>query len=984
MKTDKFSNYYWHLGLAIAIVHAIALVCDRASAQITPDDTLGSESSVVTPNIDINGSQSDRIDGGTIRGANLFHSFGEFNIGEGQKAYFTNPIGIENILSRVTGSDPSNIFGTLGVLGNANLFLINPNGIVFGSNAQLDLGGSFVGTTANAMEFDNLGIFSASTPNAPGLLTVNPSALLFNSIAAQSITNSSKAPLEKLDPSDVFGLRQMTGLQVPDGKSLLLVGGNVSLDGGGLNALGGRVELGGVVDRGTVGLNVDGNNLSLNFPEYVARADVRLSNEAFVSVTGGGGGNIAVNARNLDIFKTSQLRAGIGLGLGTIGSQAGDITLNTTGAIAIGQGDANISNQSLGIGNAGDIKISTKSLFMTDGAKLVNVVEEEAEGAVGNISVQANDSVSLEGNSGIILTPPPNFSDLQAGNGNVSVQANNSVSLTDSRIVTSSWGGNAGNISVTTDGIVSLMDSSLGSTTYGQGSGGKITVQADGSVYLANSTVSNPGGDPGTPAQGNAGGIDIQARSISITKGTELSSRAYGSGNAGNIQLAATDFIEISGDNPLFPKAEHLWSPRGKYSSVLTSTESGAIGQGGNISVTTGSLGVSNGGILNASSRSTARGGNIAINANGVEVTSGGQILTTAFSSGDAGKIDINASDRITIWGTNSTILEVFKQFESPSTLRQDKDLVDPKIEYLIPHVIPANGVPASGLFANASDNSTGRGGDLKITAGQLVIQDGAEVNVSSEGTGNAGNLEITAGSLRLDNKSALIAATRSGNGGDITLQVQDLLSIRHNSQISSTAGTAKAGGNGGNININAKLIVALENSDIAANAFEGRGGNVQISTSGLFLSPDSQITASSERGIDGVVEIRTPDVELQNSLTQLAANFVSSDRVVAGSCLARRNVERGSFTVTGTGGLPSSPYEAMNGKYETSNIQSLQGSSNAAPEAVVVETAPWKRGEPIREAQGMVVTADGRTIVGTTSDLVSLAKAKDFICQPK
>ena len=175
-----------------------------------------------------------------------------------------------------------------------------------------------------------------------------------------------------------------------------------------------------------------------------------------------------------------------------------------------------------------------------------------------------------------------------------------------------------------------------------------------------------------------------------------------------------------------------------------------------------------------------------------------------------------------------------------------------------------------------------------------------------------------------------------------------------------------------------------MENSDIAANAFEGRGGNVQISTSGLFLSPDSQITASSERGIDGVVEIRTPDVELQNSLTQLAANFVSPDSIVAGSCLARRNVERGSFTVTGTGGLPSSPYEAMNGKYETSSIQPLQGSSNTAPEAVVVETAPWKRGEPIREAQGMVVTADARTIVGTTSDLVSLAKAKDFICQPK
>ena len=137
--------WQWHLGGCVAIVGTLSFgVSESVSAQIVPDNTLGTEGSTVTPNVNINGIQGDQIKGGAIRGANLFHSFAQFNIGEGRGAYFTPPIGILNILSRVTGANRSDISGRLGVLGNANLFLINPNGIVFGQNASLDLQGSFV------------------------------------------------------------------------------------------------------------------------------------------------------------------------------------------------------------------------------------------------------------------------------------------------------------------------------------------------------------------------------------------------------------------------------------------------------------------------------------------------------------------------------------------------------------------------------------------------------------------------------------------------------------------------------------------------------------------------------------------------------------------------------------------------------------------------------------------------------------------------
>jgi filamentous hemagglutinin family protein len=92
---------------------------------VVPDTTLGSQNSQLTPNVTVRGAQADRIDGGVQRGRNLFHSFQQFSVEADRRVYFSNPSGVSNILSRVTGSDPSNILGTLGVDGAANLFLIN-------------------------------------------------------------------------------------------------------------------------------------------------------------------------------------------------------------------------------------------------------------------------------------------------------------------------------------------------------------------------------------------------------------------------------------------------------------------------------------------------------------------------------------------------------------------------------------------------------------------------------------------------------------------------------------------------------------------------------------------------------------------------------------------------------------------------------------------------------------------------------------------
>ncbi len=280
-------------------------VLNSAQAQIVPDRTLGNESSLVTPDT-IKGIPSDRIDGGAIRGTNLFHSFEKFSINEGRGAYFTNPQGIENVLSRVTGANASNILGTLGVLGNANLFLINPNGIVFGANARLDVAGSFFASTADSLVFDGGLEFSATNPQAPPLLTVSiPIGLQFR-VNPGSIVNRSTAR---------DNTNKIVGLQLPSSQTLGLIGSGVNIEAGHLTAVDGRIELGSLAGNSLVSLTPTKTGYVLGYEGVKDFQDIQLSQGTVVSTSGNGGGSIQVQGRNVTLSEES------GMFANTLGSQ---------------------------------------------------------------------------------------------------------------------------------------------------------------------------------------------------------------------------------------------------------------------------------------------------------------------------------------------------------------------------------------------------------------------------------------------------------------------------------------------------------------------------------------------------------------------------------------------------------------------------------------------------------------------------------------
>ncbi|MBN4000327.1 MAG: filamentous hemagglutinin N-terminal domain-containing protein [Nostoc sp. LPT] len=1134
----------WFIGIAISSSSILSTNC--AFAQIIPDGTLPNNSSVK-----LEGNNSI-IEGGTQAGGNLFHSFREFSVPTNGAALFNNRVDIQNIISRVTGGSVSEIDGLIYANGTANLFLINPNGIVFGQNAQLNIGGSFVATSANALQFGNIGFFSATAKNIPSpLLTINPSALLFNQINQNAaIQNNSIAPAGK-DPAGFDGF----GLRVPNGKSLLLVGGNINMDKGGLNANGGRVELGGLSEPGTVLLGVDGDNLSLRFPENVTRVDISFTNRAGVFVEAAGGGNIAVNAKNLEILGGSILSGGIGQGLGTPETVAGDITLNATEEIKVAAGSIVFNLVYLGsLGNGGNITIDSGSFSLRDRAELA--ASTAGRGNAGNVTVNAKDAVSLAdanifstvsaraiGKGGNIdinaatlsLTGDAQLQTSTSGQGNagnVTVSAKDTISLAGSDIfstVSAGGVGKGGNININaaslslTDGaqLLTITSGAFNTQPAGRGDAGNVNINVTGSVDIAGRKKglglgSGIGSAVETGTVGNGGNITIDSGSLSLRDGAQLTASTAGQGNAGNVTVSAKNAVDLADAAILstveaggvgkggnininaatlslkdgaqlltLTRAAFDTQPPGQgdggnvninvtgsvdiagqknrfFSGISSLVNTGTVGNGGNITINSGSFslrdraqltastfGQGNAGNVTVSAKNAVsfagnayifstveaegvgKGGNIDINAAKVSLIDGALLSASTFGQGNAGNVTVSAKDTIDLAGAgilstvesggvgkggnidiNATTLSLIDGAQLlTSTNEASNSQPAGRGDAGNVNVNVAGAVNIAGeksrIFSFVDTGTVGNGGNITIDSGSFSLQDGAQLAASTFGQGNAGTIKVnaadfftisskssnistglfvnsqsTTGSaedilvtspkVTLDNGGRLNAQSASGNGGDINIQT-DLLLLRRGASISTSAGTAEAGGNGGNITINAPsgFIVAVpnENSDITADAFRGNGGRVDIQAFGIYgIQPRSNptslsdITASSEFGVNGTVELNTPDIDPNSGLVNLPT--VPVDTEVAQTCQAGGNLAKSSFTITGRGGLPPNPGEALNTDAVQVDLVTLNPNGDRPNRSFVPSKITTPAPEPIIEATGLALNEKGEVVL--------------------
>ena len=401
------------LSALLTVLTSLAISTPPISAQsnIIPDDTLGTESSQVIPNF-IDGEPVEAIFGGAVREQNLFHSFEAFDVDAGRFAFFSVPDGVTNVLSRVTGSNPSNILGVLGTVGGTtpNLYLINPNGIIFGPDARLLVDGSFIATTAQGIQLGEDGFFSTVNPESSSLLTVDPSALLFGSRIGE--------------------LSSQGNLQVDEGQSLIFSGGDIDLDEGLLFVAigeGGNVELSAVAEAGIVELDRSDNGLlGLSVPNDLARADVDLNNTRLRAVSTGSGGDISVMGKNINV-SGSQIQVGISENTGSAESATGEISLDASESIrieptsAIGnvvfegaQGNGGditiragsissegslISASTLAEGNAGDITFQTGEVAL-DATNVFSIVGDDGIGSAGDVTLDVS-NLSLTNGSQI-------------------------------------------------------------------------------------------------------------------------------------------------------------------------------------------------------------------------------------------------------------------------------------------------------------------------------------------------------------------------------------------------------------------------------------------------------------------------------------------------------------------------------------------------------------------------------------------------------
>ena len=941
-----------------------ASLASLGHAENTLDGTVGPDGPLSGPDFMIPAEVGRQV------GGNLFHSFGRFNVNTGESATFTGPNSVENILGRVTGGSSSTINGLLrSEIPGADLYLINPAGIMFGPNAQLDVQGSFHAGTADFVSLGENGRFDAVEPDKSLLTVAPPSAFGFlgENPASISVQGSSLNMLAR--------------------ETLSLVGGDIQIVGGFLSAMGGEINLASVASAGEINIG------SMHRNTFEQLGNINLSESSSLLTSGSSGGDIYILGNRFVLDNSNLWSYTLGEGKGgnitiDVGSlrlanegciaskswgngDAGKVTLTASEAI-IASGESGVSVSTYTSGNGGDILITTPSLSLDnswiDGETLdegkggditINVdslsLANEAyigskswgAGNAGEINLTASDAITLSehsrlsvstfrwssGDGGSILINTPTLSldnswiggeTLGEGKGGDITINVDCLTLTNRASIGSEAedAGNAGMITITADDAIRFSGSSRVSvSTEGRGDGGGISITAP-DLSLDDSCI-----DASTLGEGKGGDIAIDVDSLSLTNDAYISTLSDGQGNSGDLEIMAKHILLSDGV------------------AFCTGTSEKSTGSGGNIQIRTDSLEIQGDfSIIDSSTEGPGIAGDIKIVAKErVVLTGTAGIFSNTFGSGNAGNICIETDNLELVNGAliaartedsgksgNVEITTDGLQIRDGAQIQSGTFGLGQggMIIINVTGLAVISGCNESGIRSCiwTGTKSSGKGGGIQLQARKIELNNGGDISAESSSTGlnefisedseagKSGDIVIKFNdTLQINNDSSITVQTEQANAGDIKIneKVKEGFLVHLRDKGAITTSVANGEGNGGNILIDSVFVVLDGASQIVANAIEGGGGDIDIHIvdDGAFLkSPDSIVDASSKFGVSGSVRIDAPDTDISGSVSTLPVSFLDVSSLLSERCVTRTAGELSTFNIVGHGGMPLSP----------------------------------------------------------------------------
>lgn len=757
-------------------------------------------------------------------GSNLFHSFETFRLSQGESATFSGPNRIHHILARVTGDRKSLIDGTLrSTIPGASLFLMNPNGVVFGANAEVDIPGSVAITSADYLKLRDGGRFAADF-SADSLTSAPVRAFGFLRAKPASIRS---------DGPTIAG---------QEGRALSLIGGNLSLDRSQILASDGSLTLFSAASSG----EVPASQRSLRqIPKaaFDRLGRIRLRNSVVsASGSGEGKGKLMIRGGKLQLEDSSFI----------INNQSGDgpggtLDINVRGTLNLANGQVQSNNDGSASGADMHIQAGRLRIDATTGiaSAVASIATEGSTGSGGDVNVRASD-LTITGGGKIFSNA------LGTGRGGMIRVSANELFIDDlgaglqTGINSSAGAGEGGAISLQTRRLSILNGGSISSPSF-RAPANSININTSILLIDAGGTDLNTGIFSNSFDASQGAKIAIQADGIGIFRGGLISTLALGSGRAGDILINCGLLVVDEADTEA-------------TGGIIANTQNQSIGRGGDLLITAQNIEMRGSGLIATNTAAPGNAGDVHIEVKHLSLdgeNTGREcgISATVLTSGSGAGGDIRIRGR-------SAIIQGGASVATTVSGRGPGGNVDVKLDELTIDAMDSS--KPCGIFAVAKTGATAEAGNLLLKSNNILVTNGGQIAASTVGDANAGNVSIQAGNLRLDHNGvdaqtgifAIVGSEANGNGGKIVVR-SDLLQILSGSQISTTTfGLGSAGGievHAGHLSLfrqNSRLVNSIS-SNVNSGA-TGSGGMVEVFANSLSIHGGSEISASTFGQGDG------------------------------------------------------------------------------------------------------------------------------------